>query len=104
MNSENQQKIIAFLQEHKTASGRQLAEILGRDSRSAWNILSTCYAEKLLTIAVLESAVNSSWLQTGKIIFVILKKSHGVNLRHLPLQRFAVKTGRAIRFIKFSGV
>jgi hypothetical protein len=40
MNSENQQKVIAFLREHKTASGRQLAKVLGRDSQSTWNILA----------------------------------------------------------------
>ena len=40
MNSENQQKIIAFLLEHKGASGRQLAKVLGRDSQSTWNILA----------------------------------------------------------------
>jgi len=39
MNSENQQKIIAFLLEHKTASGRQLARVLGRSNKSTWNIL-----------------------------------------------------------------
>ncbi|MCS3430053.1 hypothetical protein [Klebsiella sp. BIGb0407] len=49
MNSENQQKIIAFLQEHKTASGRQLAEVLGRDSRSAWNILMHLLRREIIT-------------------------------------------------------
>ena len=49
MNSENQQKIIAFLQEHKTASGRQLAEVLGRDSRFAWNILMGLLRREILS-------------------------------------------------------
>lgn len=39
MNSENHQKIIGFILKNKTASGRQLAKVLGRDSRSTWNIL-----------------------------------------------------------------
>ncbi|NWC66031.1 winged helix-turn-helix domain-containing protein [Cedecea sp. P7760] len=39
MNSENQQKVISFLQENKRATARQLAKVLGRDSTGAWNIL-----------------------------------------------------------------
>ena len=39
MNSENQQKVISFLQESKRATARQLAKVLGRDSTGAWNIL-----------------------------------------------------------------
>lgn len=49
MNSENQQKIIAFLLEHKTASGRQLAKVLGRDSQSTWNILMHLLRREILT-------------------------------------------------------
>lgn len=49
MNSENQQKIIAFLQEHKTASARQLAKVLERDSQSTWNILMHLLRREVIT-------------------------------------------------------
>lgn len=39
MNSENQQKVISFLQENKRATARQLAKVLDRDSTGAWNVL-----------------------------------------------------------------
>jgi len=49
MNSENQQKVIAFLLEHKTASARQLAKVLGRDSMSAWKILAYMLRRGIIT-------------------------------------------------------
>jgi len=39
MNSENQQKVIKFFLEYKTASGRQLAGALRRSNKSTWSIL-----------------------------------------------------------------
>lgn len=49
MNSKNQQKVIAFLQEHKTATGRQLATVLGRSNKSTWNILMHLLRREIIT-------------------------------------------------------
>lgn len=40
MNSEKQQAVISFLLDNKTATARQIAKVLGRDSKAAWNIIA----------------------------------------------------------------